>query len=553
MKKQKLTLALTLLVVAAVLTVLCGCVHIQSGKDIVVLFTNDVHCGIEDNIGYAGLAAYKKEVRKHTPNVTLVDCGDSVQGALIGTVSKGEFPARLMNYVGYDFAVLGNHEFDYGMDQIESLIAMSDATYIGCNIEYTGSGDNKLGQVKPYSIVDYGHAKVAYIGVSTPESIVKSTPAYFMEDGEFVYGFYGDDSARFYARVQKYIDETREAGADYVVVASHLGDLDISAPYNSVELIRNTTGIDVLLDGHAHNVIPCRVVNDKDNRSVKMASTGTKLQYIGELVITPDGNISLGIVSDYAEKDEEMTAHIEEIKATYSEEVNKIVASSDVDLYSTDANGIRMVRNRETTIGNLCADAYRSVSGADVAFVNGGGIRANIKKGDISYADIIAVHPFGNSLCMVKATGAEILDALEHSYRFTQKEYTDGTYALGESGGFLHISGLRVEVDTSVANSVITDEKGMFIEVSGERRVKNVQILRNGEYVDIDPEAIYTVACHNYMLKNAGDGYTMFRDNELLIDEGMIDNQILITYITQVLNGNLSEKYSAIEGRIIIK
>lgn len=553
MKKQRLNVILVIFVCAALLFCLYGCIHTPSGRDIVILFTNDVHCGIDDNIGYAGLAQYKAEALERTPNVTLVDCGDAIQGGLIGTVSSGLYPVQIMNEVGYDFAIFGNHEFDYGMDRLQYLVGEADAQYLACNIVYTGSEENKLADVKPYSIVNYGDRSVAYIGVSTPESLVKSTPTYFMENGEYVYDFLGHDPEVFYNCVQEYIYECQSLGADYIVVLSHLGIEEASEPYRSVDLIKNTSGIDVLLDGHSHSVIPCQIVSDKNSDDVKLASTGTKFQYIGELVITNDGTISLGIVSDYSKKNTSTESFINTIKASYEEEVNKIVASSDVDLLTTDSNGIRLVRNRETAIGNLCADAYRAVAGADIGFINGGGIRADIKKGNISYADIIAVHPYGNTLCMVKTTGAKILDALELSNSYVKSEYTDGAWAIGEDGGFLSVAGLKFEVDTSIPTSVKLDENGMFLEVAGERRVKNVKVLENGEYVDIDPEKTYTVACHNYLLKSAGNGYNMFLNDELLIDEGMIDNQVLITYIKDHLNGVLSEKYSAIEGRIIIK
>ncbi len=551
--KKNFNIALLLVIAVALTVTMFGCMSFGNNYDVVVLFTNDVHCGIEDNIGYAGLAAYKKELLNFTRNVTLVDCGDAIQGDLVGTVSKGEFPVEIMNYVGYDFAVLGNHEFDYGMDRIQYLMEESKATYLGCNIKYTGDKENKLEQVLPFKVVDYHCFSVAYIGVSTPESLVKSNPSNFKEDGETVYDFFGGDPEEFYANVQNYIDIVKnEYRASRVVVLSHLGDEEGSAPYRSIDLIEHTSGIDFLLDGHAHSVIPCRVVTDKDGNDVKMASTGTKLRYIGQLTFNRSGISTLGIISDYPQKDAETTAFINEIKASYEKEVNKVVATSDTALSSTDANGVRMVRNRETALGNFCADAYRAISGADIAIVNGGGIRSDLKKGDITYADVISIHPFGNTLCMVKTTGAQILDALELACRNTTGSYSDGVNALGESGGFLQVSGLKFEIDTSVPSSVKLSATDAFVEVTGERRVKNVKVLCNGEYVDIDPDKTYTLASHNFLIKNGGDGYTMFQKDELLIDEGMIDNQVLITYLTDVLGGKLG-KYSSVEGRIIVK
>lgn len=525
-------------------------------KDIVVLFTNDVHCGFETDIGYSGLSAYKKLVLESTPNVTLVDVGDAVQGEVIGAISKGEYIVDMMNNVGYDLAVLGNHEFDYGIEQLKYLIDKSNAEYLGCNITYSGSNENQLSAVKPYEIITYGEIQVAYIGVSTPETLTSSTPTYFMENGEFVYGFAsGNNGADLYACVQGYIDECKNQGADYIIILSHLGDIAESAPYTSVDLINNTTGIDAVLDGHAHNVIPSRIERDKEGNAVVIASTGTKFANIGQLVITADGYITAGLISDYSEKDSETEGYINSLKALYEEEINKIVASSDITLSCTDENGIRIVRSRETAIGNLCADAYRYVTGADIALVNGGGIRADIASGDVTYADIIAVHPFGNMICMVEATGQEILDSLEIASRNAQSVYEEKGYAVGEEGSFQQVSGLKYTIDTSVETAVTFDENGMFLEFTGdERRVKNVLVMDdNGDYVPLDPEKIYTVASHNYLIKSSGGGITVFSDNELLIDEGMSDYQVLITYIVDCLGGNLSEGYSAPQRRITIE
>lgn len=526
----------------------------QEPNDIIVLYTNDVHCGIDDAIGYAGLAEYRDDCLEKTPFVTLVDVGDAIQGDAIGTVSDGEYPADIMNQVGYDIAILGNHEFDYGMEQLSSIIGESSAQYLSCNITYTGSGENALSEVAPYEIVEYGDTSIAFIGVATPESITKSTPAYFMENDEFVYDFCGESGAKLYECVQGYVDECTEKGADYIVVLSHLGDGEESSPFTSVELIQNTTGVDVVLDGHAHSVISCQVEQNKNGEDVLLSSTGTKLENIGQLVITENGNISTGLISGYAQKDEEVDAYIKDVQALCEAELNQTVASSDVALYTGDANGIRLVRNRETAIGNLCADAYRAVGEADIAFVNGGGIRADIPEGDITYADVIAVHPYGNALCVVEATGQEIVDALELGSRFTKNVTEEDGNAAGECGGFLQVSGLKYTIDTSIESSVTLDENDMFVSVDGARRVSDVQVMgESGEYEPIDLEKTYTVASHNYMLKSCGDGYTMFTDNNYIIDEGMLDNQILITYIRDVLQGELGEKYSAVEGRITVK
>ena len=520
-----------------------------------ILFTNDMHCGIEDNLGFAGLAAYKKDMEAAHRYVTLVDCGDAIQGDFIGTVSDGEYIVNLMNEVGYDFAVAGNHEFDYGMDQLSSLLARSEAQYLAANITYSGSGTNALAGSKPYEIVKYGRTKVAFIGVSTPESTLKSTPSYFMENGEFVYDFAGGgDGENLYDLVQGYVDECRQKGADHVVLLAHLGDTEESSPYTSVELIGSTTGIDAVLDGHAHSVIPSKTVQNENGEEVLLSSTGTKLANIGKLTIEADGDLSTELISDYSKKDGEIAAYIQSIQADFENEKNAVIATSNIALSCSSPSGARLVRNREIPIGNLIADAYRAVGGADIGVVNGGGIRADIPEGDITYADMLAVHPYGNTLCVVKATGQEILDLLETACRFTKAVAEENGAAVGENGGFMQVSGIKFTVDTSIEPSVVTDENENFVSVSGERRVKDVFVLNaNGEYVPLDPNAVYTVASHNYLLRSGGDGYTKFTDNEYIIEEGILDYQVLTTYITEHLNGQLGEYYSDVQGRIVIK
>lgn len=543
-----------LLTAALFLFLLCACAGKERQENIVILYTNDVHCAADENIGYAGLAAYKKQMEKKTPYVALVDCGDAIQGGTIGLLSKGEYPVQMMNRVGYDFAVLGNHEFDYGMERLASLLEMAQATYLDCNIRYTGDGENALAAVEPYKIVSYGDTEVAFIGVCTPENITSSSPSYFCdESGAFVYDFYGGDGGEaFYRQIQETVDECRGKGADYVIMLAHLGTDERSAPFRSTDLIGQTEGVDAVLDGHSHSVIPCQVMKNKKGEEVLLSSTGTELSHIGQLVITPDGMMTAGLLT-YTEKDAEMEAYIAEIKASFAADMQKVVGQSEVSLSISSEKGIRMVRNRETAIGDFCADAYRVVSGADAAIVNGGGIRADLPVGEITYEDILAVYPYGNTLCVVEASGQDILDALEVANREVQKETDDGENPVGENGGFLQVSGVRFVVDTSVPTTVQMDENGMFVSCGENRRVKEVEILqKDGSYAAIDPQGTYTLASQNYLLKQGGDGLNLFTDHEFLSDEGTPDYQVLIDYINGSLNGVIGREYESVQGRIMV-
>lgn len=555
MKLKKVKVLTLSLLLALLIGLMGGCGSDDGQQDIVVLYTGDVYCAVDENIGYAGLAAYKKQVEEETPYVALVDCGDALQGDAIGTISQGEYLVDIMNKVGYDFAVLGNHEFDYGMERLAELMEMSDAAYLGCNVDYTGSGENALSALQQYEIVDYGDTKVAFIGISAPESISQSTPAYFMdENGDIVYSFCSDSGEALYSRVQETVDSCREEGADYVIALTHLGDDESSAPFRSTDLIAGTSGIDAVLDSDSHSAIDSDMVENEEGREIPLSSSGTGLENIGQLTITPEGDITTRLISDFEEKDSDMESFIADIQSEYEEELQQVIAGSDVELTTESEDGVRLIRNRETNMGDFCADAYRQIAGADIAFVNGGGIRADLPEGDITYEDILAVHPYGNHLCVVEATGQEILDALEMGSRSTMAETGDGEKAAGESGGFLQVSGLRYTIDTSVDSTVKVDKDGMFVSCGQQRRVKNVEVLQDdGSYEPIDADETYTLASHDYMLRQSGDGFTMFADNEMVVEEGMVDYQILITYISDYLGGSIGEQYSSPDGRITVE
>lgn len=517
--------------------VLAGCGTGNStpaAKDIVILYTNDAHCGIEDGMGYQGLSAAKRALLAAGNKVLLVDNGDAVQGDTIGTLSKGEYIIDIMNKLGYDVATPGNHEFDYGMDQFNKLVEKADFDYISCN--FVDKDGNPV--LKPYVIKEADGVKIAFVGISTPKTITTSTPTYFQDgNGNYIYGFMQDDTGeKLYAAVQSAVDAARKEGAKYVIAMAHLGIEADCQPWTSSDVIVNTSGIDVVLDGHSHSTIAGDIVKNKEGKDVILTSTGTKLANIGCLTISADGKVSSTLIND-----DGVGETISEIKKGYEEMVNTVVASTKVELTVNDpVSGERMVRRQETNLGDLCADAYRAMSGADIAVVNGGGIRVSIPAGDITYGQIIAVHPFGNEMCVVEATGQQILDALEMGAR----------NAPGECGGFLQVSGMSYEIDLNVEPTVEVNADGMFTGVSGEYRVKNVKV--GDEPLDL--AKTYTLASHNYMLKSAGDGMAMFQGCTLLQDSVMIDNQVLINYIVDVLGGVVGEDYADPygQGRITV-
>ena len=521
----------------------------EEAKEIVILYTNDVHCGIVDGLGYAGVARVKAAFEAAGKEVILVDNGDATQGDVIGTLSKGEAIVELMNAVGYDVATIGNHEFDYGMEQFNKNVSLAKFQYVCCNF----LNDKGEAVLKPYTIVEKAGKKIAFVGIDTPEAFTKSTPVYFQDgEGNYIFSFCeGNNGQDLYDKVQETVDAARAEGADYVIAMAHLGIDYQSAPWMSTDVITNTTGIDAVLDGHSHSVIAGDAVKNKDGENVILTSTGTKLDNVGIFTIDGEGKMSSMLLDADAIKFMDAVGALTEDNgageavaaaiAKNDELVNTVVAKTSVTLTTTDpvavdekGNAIRIVRSQETNLGDLCADAYRAMGQADIAFVNGGGIRANINEGDITYGQIIKVHPYGNALCVVEATGQEILDALELSVCSLP----------GESGGFLHVSGLKFSVDMNVDSTVVKDEKKMFVEVAGDRRIKDVEVLQeDGTYATIDPNKTYTLACHNYLLRDMGDGYTMFADNNFLQEDVMLDNQVLINYIVEKLGGTVGGDY----------
>ena len=521
-------------------------------QDVMVLFTSDVHCGIESNFGYAGLAMVRDAYKNAGYHVLLVDNGDSIQGEPVGTMTTGEANIKLMNAVGYDIATMGNHEFDYGMERFFELSKMANFPYVSCNF-------NKGGELQfaPYVIKEFDGVKIAFVGISTPKTLTSSTPKYFQdENGNFIYGFFEDETGEgLYNAVQKAVDDARAEGATFVVALAHLGNEDECRPFTYADVIANTTGINALLDGHSHDTYHVEMRN-KARETVLRQGCGTKMEGIGYLKIAAkNGAMKAGVMmwnnddfnaTQLYQLDTDVTKAVAEATETLNAKLAEVVAKTDVELtindpvaVTEDGKAVRIIRNAETNLGDLCADAYRYVSGADIAFVNGGGIRVSIKEGDITLNDILKVHPFGNALCVCEATGQQILDALE----FGAKDVP------GEFGGFLQVSGLTYEIHTSVPSSVKLDDKGLFAGVEGEYRVKNVMV--GGEPLDL--EKIYTLASHNYMLQGQGDGYTIFEDNVYTQESVMLDNQVLITYITEGLNGVVGAEYANPygQGRIV--
>lgn len=523
------------IVLCMLLSCFSGVVFAKDTETIVILYENDVHCAVE---GYSKLAAMKNELSEDYEYVGVVSSGDFVQGGTLGAVSRGEYIVSLMNLVGYDAVTLGNHEFDYKLPRLNELAELMNTEPNSCNFQKIGETESYF---EPYSIVTYGDVDIAYIGITTPSTLSSSSPAQFKgENGEYIYTFNVDT---IYDVVQASIDSAKAEGADYIIALSHIGYEEDPQYEDVVDLIENTDGFDVVLDAHSHSVIENMKLTDEGGNEVILTSTGTKFENIGKLTIS-DGTITTELIEteSYTNTDASVDAKFAEINEEYSALGNRKIAESKVELNTHDADGNRLVRTTETNLGNLCADAIKTVTKADIAYVNGGGIRAPIEIGEVSFNDIFSVFPFNNQIVVAEMTGQKIRDMLEMSLM---------NYP-AEDGSFPHVAGLTFSVNKSIPTSVKTDENTVFTGVSGEYRVYDIKVLNKdtGEYEPIKLDGTYSFASFNYFVLDQGGGMSMFDGVKILKNDGMLDVEALETYITENLGGVIGEEYAEVDNRI---
>ena len=510
-------------------------------KEIVILHTNDMHCGINDNLGLATVAQMKQNALQKTPYVALVDAGDAVQGAPIGKLSKGEAVINMLNAAGYDFAIPGNHEFDYGMERFWQLNKKLKSGYYSANFEDLRT--KKLA-LPAYKMLQFGDTKVAFVGATTPGTLISSTPAFFQDgQGNYLYGFNEDETGRkLYKALQKSINAARENGADYVFLVGHLG-LNGSIEYwNSESVAANTRGVDAIIDGHSHERIQGKYVKNYLGKDVLIAQTGTKLKTVGRLVISTDGKITSELLKQDIGDDKKVQKIISREIAKYEPLLKQPVGEALLQLRSNDPQtGERLVRNSECSLANFVTDAFKAVLNCDVVIVNGGSIRNEIKTGVVTYNDLLEAFPFGNMCAVIEASGQQILDALEMGASHYPEEF----------GGFYQVAGMEYTINKSVPSTVILDEKGNFSRVGGLYRVSDVRI--GGQPLDINKK--YTVGGITYVLKDGGDGNVMFKGCKLLKDGEISDVDAIMEYIQKQLDGKIGEQYNNPygDGRIRIK
>ena len=504
-------------------------------SDVTILYTNDVHTYIDKQspkLTYAAIADLKQSYQNAGKDVLLVDAGDHVQGTAYGSMDEGASIIKLMNAAGYDVATPGNHEFDYGMDRAKAIMKEADFPYLSCNWVDLRTGLRVLPSVKVFV---RGGRRIAFVGVTTPETFTKSTPAYFMDKAQrkYIYDIQGgEDGKKLYDAVQKAIDKAKLL-ADVVIGLGHLGVDPSSSPWTSEEVIAHTSGFDAFIDGHSHTVMENKQVQDASGKAVTLTQTGSYFANVGEMTIAADGTITTKLIPTH----EGMDAGIAAIQTgwvnTVDDMLGEKIAVGDSDFYVSDpATGKRRIRSAETNLGDFVADGIYAYFNeveklhCDLAIMNGGGIRADVPAGDWTFKTCKQISPFGNVACLMSVTGKQIQDALEFAARFAGEGGK-------ENGGFLQVAGATYEIHTDIPNTVQTDEKNVWIgSATGTPRVQNVKIYdkASGSYLPLDPGATYALAGMNYTLRNLGDGFAMFDGAELIKDYVSEDYLVMATY-----------------------
>ena len=504
-------------------------------SEVTILYTNDVHTYIDKQapqLTYAAIAALKQSYQNAGKKVLLVDAGDHVQGTAYGSMDQGASIIELMNAAGYDAATPGNHEFDYGMDRAKELMRDADFPYLSCNWVDLRTNLRVLPEIKVFV---RGGVRIAFVGITTPETFTKSTPAYFMNKAQtkYIYDILGgEDGQKLYSAVQKAVDKAK-CLADVVIGLGHLGVDPSSSPWTSEEVIAHTTGFDAFIDGHSHTVMENKQVADASGRLVTLTQTGSYFANVGEMTIAPDGTISTRLVSTYDQEDPAVAAEQAAWVSSVDEMLGEKIAVADTKFYITDpATGKRRIRSGETNLGDFVADGIYTYFNeveqlhCDIAIMNGGGIRSDEDAGYWTFKTCKQVSPFGNVACLMSVTGKQIQDALEFAARFAGAEGK-------ENGGFLQVAGATYEIHTDIPNTVQTDDKNVWIgSATGTPRVQNVKIYdrANSTYVPLDENKTYALAGMNYTLRNLGDGFAMFDGAELIKDYVSEDYLVMSTY-----------------------
>jgi len=490
----------------------------QQPKSIVILYENDVHCAIDN---YAKLAGLRDAIEAtDTAWVAVVCSGDYLQGGVAGSLSEGQYIVDIMRQIHYDAVTIGNHEFDYGGERMKELVAQIQAPVVCTNFFDAGAA---APYYAPYVICRYGDRRVAYVGVLTPETMMDESYSFYDENGNLIYDLHTDEVPQL---VQTAVDQARKEGADYVVLLSHMGEKQPILGISSHDLVAATRGIDIVLDGHTHSVIIRDEVANRDGQTVPVTQTGTQFANIGKMVISPDGRISTTLINqqEFSFTSAVVQHTIDSVYQLLDEVTHKQLATCPFELTINGSDGKRLVRNGETNMADIITDAFREIAHAQIGLCNGGGIRASIPAGIITYGDVINVQPFNNQMVRVEASGSTIIAMLESC-----------TASLpDECGAFPQVAGLRYTVHQR------------------SHTVTNVDVYDDvtGTWMPILPTGTYTIGTTDYCAEDGMNGVLQQCPRVTLPNQ--YDSDTFADYLETTLGGVVPNRYASPQGRITI-
>ncbi len=525
---RKLSIFLSILLLTTLI------IPISSAQDddfeLTILHTNDTHSHHEPqadgNGGAARQAAVVNQIRAEGGNVVLLDGGDRFTGTLFHTQYKGQDQVQIMNLLGYNAMALGNHEFDNGDDVLAAFLDGINFPALTANADFSASPDLK-DKVEPYTVLDVGGEKIGVIGLTTADAPTISSPG-----DEIIWR--GD----YVQLVNGLAAELTEQGVNKIFLLTHTGiDVDLA-------IIEQLEGIDVYIGGHSHTLYSNAntgaageyplTYTSATGEPIYYVQAGEKDIYLGRLDVAFDASGIITnasgdtiLLSRYITPDPEMDALITELAGPIEELRNTPVgATTDVLL-----EGDRLIcRVEECNLGNVIADSMRAETGAQIAIMNGGGIRASIEPGDITLGEVLTVQPFTNLISEFEISGADVIAALENGVSLLVVE-NGIVQREGAAGRFPQVSGIRYTIDPTLAPG----SRIVSVDVLGE----------NGEYAPIDPEMIYTIATLNF-IRTGGDGYTIFNDNAIEpYDFGRADYEVTADYLPTI-----TPITAEVEGRI---
>lgn len=497
----------------------------NNDKSIVIFFDNDVHCNID---GYPYLAGLRDQISSDTAYVATVSSGDYIQGGTIGSISRGEAIMSIIKEMNYDVIALGNHEFDYDVQHILNLSGDIDAPVVCSNL-VDSTGANVF---DPYRILSFGKKKVAFIGVTTPNTYYARPTAFKDVLGNVCYDF---SRYNLYEKVQGYVDEVKKKDADYVILLTHIGEDPDSISIDSKSLIEHIKGVTALFDAHTHSVVPPHYVKDAAGENVLIAQTGAAFQNVGRCVISKDGKITAELLPIFAgdvelcPRNEHMKLFVDSISDYYGNITELHVGHSDFDLEILDEVGNMKVRRMETNAGDIVADAIRYFAQSDVALLNSGAIRNQVVKGQIKRGNIIAMCPYDNNIVSITVTGKQLVDILQESVKFLPLMH----------GNFPQVSGVRFRVE---------------VKKDAVNEVKDVEVIdtKTDSYKKIVLDKDYSLATTDYSITSEpfavlnGD----IRDFE---NHHVLYSDCVINLISELYGGEVPSEYQTATNRMIVE